>query len=198
MRNRQNGLTLVELLVAISILGLVAVMGWRGLDSITRSRSALTSELEQTRGMQLAFAQLQSDCAQLTPSSTVQGRTTLSALTNKLTLVRNVYAENQATQVQVISYRITDGKLMRRASTSTRDLLELDKLWRAALNDSETGAPLTLQTGVEAMTMRVWINGSWQPSDNPANPTTPTGLEVVLKIPKQENSLIKNFLLGAV
>ena len=59
----QAGFTLIELLVAISILAIVAVLGWRGLDSIVRSREALTSELEQTRGLQLTFAQLQSDCA---------------------------------------------------------------------------------------------------------------------------------------
>ena len=31
-RRRSGGLTLVELLVAISVLGFVAVLGWRGLD----------------------------------------------------------------------------------------------------------------------------------------------------------------------
>ena len=46
---RHKGLTLVELLVAISVLGFVAVLGWRGLDSIVRARIALTSDLEQTR-----------------------------------------------------------------------------------------------------------------------------------------------------
>src|SRR5665811_345320 len=66
---RHKGLTLVELLVAISVLGFVAVLGWRGLDSIVRARIALTSDLEQTRGMQLAFAQLQSDCAHLVSPS---------------------------------------------------------------------------------------------------------------------------------
>src|SRR5512134_270906 len=60
-----NGLTLIELLVAISVLSLITILGWRGLDSIVRARIALTDDLEQTRGMQLAFAQLQSDCAHL-------------------------------------------------------------------------------------------------------------------------------------
>jgi general secretion pathway protein J len=35
---RQRGLTLIELLVAISVLAFVAVLGWRGLDSIVRAR----------------------------------------------------------------------------------------------------------------------------------------------------------------
>ena len=51
-----SGFTLIELLVAISVLGFVAVLGWRGLDSITRARESLNHELEQTRGMQLAVS----------------------------------------------------------------------------------------------------------------------------------------------
>ena len=62
-RTHTMGLTLVELLVAISVLGIVATLGWRGLDSITRARASLNRELEQARGLQLAFAQLQTDCA---------------------------------------------------------------------------------------------------------------------------------------
>ena len=62
LRARRRGFTLVELLVAISILAVVAVLGWRGLDSIVRARTSLTEQMETTRGMQLAFAQMQSDC----------------------------------------------------------------------------------------------------------------------------------------
>ena len=54
-----RGFTLVELLVAISILAIVAVLGWRGLDGIVRARTTLTQQMETTRGMQLAFAQMQ-------------------------------------------------------------------------------------------------------------------------------------------
>src|SRR3569832_868263 len=65
--SRQTGLTLIELLVAISVLAFVAVLGWRGLDGIVRARIGLTGSMEQTRGMQLAFAQLQRDCSPAAP-----------------------------------------------------------------------------------------------------------------------------------
>lgn len=212
MRNNpataQRGLTLIELLVAISILGLVAVMGWRGLDSIVRSRNALTVELEQTRGMQLAFAQLQSDCAHLANAATLPDRTTIMPYANKLTLVRSVYAENQPTRLQVISYRVLEGRLTRRESVATRDLTELDRLWLTAVNDMESSPEVMLQTGVAAMTMRVWMKGGtgWQPgiaagmtaNTSVTNMAAPTGLEVVLQLQGRESNLIKIFLLGAV
>lgn len=210
MRNRrittQWGLTLVELLVAISVLGFVAVLGWRGLDSIVRARIALTSDLEQTRGMQLAFAQLQSDCAHLASSSVLPGRIPLTLGQGQLTLVRTVYADNQPSRLQVISYRVNDGLLTRRESPATRDLRELDNSWQNAVNDTFTSQPVVLQSDVADMTMRLWINGNWRTKTDAlitigastATPSIPTGLEVTLQLRGRDGGMLKIFLLGAV
>ncbi len=211
---RHKGLTLVELLVAISVLGFVAVLGWRGLDSIVRARIALTSDLEQTRGMQLAFAQLQSDCAHLVSPSALPNRIPLAVGQGQLTLVRTVFADNQPSRLQVIAYRVRDGVLTRRESAATRDLRELDTLWQTAVNDTDTGqAPfdklrtgVTLQSDVAAMTMRLWINGGWRTEadavitigGSTATPSIPTGLEVTMQLRGRDTGMLKIFLLGAV
>jgi len=211
---RHKGLTLVELLVAISVLGFVAVLGWRGLDSIVRARIALTSDLEQTRGMQLAFAQLQSDCAHLVSPSALPNRIPLAVGQGQLTLVRTVFADNQPSRLQVIAYRVNDGVLTRRESAATRDLRELDTLWQTAVNDTDTGqAPfdklrtgVTLQSDVAAMTMRLWINGGWRTEadavitigGSTATPSIPTGLEVTMQLRGRDTGMLKIFLLGAV
>jgi len=211
---RHKGLTLVELLVAISVLGFVAVLGWRGLDSIVRARIALTSDLEQTRGMQLAFAQLQSDCAHLVSPSALPNRIPLAVGQGQLTLVRTVFADNQPSRLQVIAYRVRDGVLSRRESAATRDLRELDTLWQTAVNDTDTGqAPfdklrtgVTLQSDVAAMTMRLWINGGWRTEadavitigGSTATPSIPTGLEVTMQLRGRDTGMLKIFLLGAV
>ena len=210
MRNRrittQWGLTLVELLVAISVLGFVAVLGWRGLDSIVRARIALTSDLEQTRGMQLSFAQLQSDCAHLASASVLSGRIPLVLGQGQLTMVRTVYADNQPSRLQVISYRVKDGLLTRRESAATRDLRQLDFYWQNAVNDTQTSPPVVLQSGVADMTMRLWINGGWRTKADAAITigstvavqSTATGLEVTLQLRGRDGSMQKIFLLGAV
>lgn len=207
-RARHKGLTLVELLVAISVLGFVAVLGWRGLDSIVRARIALTSDLEQTRGMQLAFAQLQSDCAHLVSPANLPNRVPLAIEQGRLTLVRTVFADNQPSRLQVITYRVNDGMLTRRESAATRDLRELDTLWQAAVNDTDTGQAVTLQSDVAAMTIRLWINGGWRTeadavitiggSTATATPSVPTGLEVTMQLRGRDTGLLKIFLLGAV
>lgn len=206
IRERQSGLTLIELLVAISILGIVATMGWRGLDSIIRSRTALNQELEQTRGMQLAFAQLQSDCAHLADNTLLPGRPTINVLPNKLTLIRSIYAENQPTRLQVISYRMRDKQLTRKESPYTRDLKELDHDWQVALNDTDTAPMVGLQNGIRAMSLKVWLKGSttWQDSKDAMltvslnNGVSPLGLEVVLEQTNHTQGLTKLFLLGAI
>jgi general secretion pathway protein J len=200
---------LIELLLAISILAIIAVLGWRGLDSIIRSRETLTAGMDQTRGLQLAFAQMQSDCENLADNTLLRNRAFLQAEDNRITLVRMVMAENQPTRLQVVSYRVRDGVLTRRESLATRELTQLDNLWQAALGDTDSSmAAVALQSGVQGMTMRMWMPGSgtgtaggWRPAtgiSTAGSTNLPTGLEVSLTQQGQEIPMVKSFLLGAL
>jgi len=192
------------------VLGFIAVLGWRGLDGIVRARVALTSDLEQTRGMQLAFAQLQSDCTHLASPATLPSRVPIDAKQGRLTLVRTVFADNQPSRLQVISYRVKDGVLTRRESVATRDLRELDTQWLTAENDTDTSQAVVLQSDVAALTLRLWLSdGSGWRSDVSAPvaassvvatviPLLPTGLEVTMQLRGHDAGMLKIFMLGAV
>ena len=207
---RQVGLTLVELLIAITILAVVAVLGWRGLDSIVRSRIALTAEMERTRGVQLAFAQLERDCANIVSADMVTNHPPLVAQQQRLVLIRKVFTENQPVRLQVVAYRIRSGVLSRRESRPTRDLSELDAAWLIN-DDSLAKDEVALEAGVRAMTVRVWaINAStWRAVDINAPQMTAgvvsagtapalTGLEISLQLEAAANTMTKVFLLGGV
>jgi general secretion pathway protein J len=198
-RARLRGFTLIELLVAIGILALVAVLGWRGLDGIVRARVALTQQMEATRGMQLAFAQLQSDTEHLADTALLHGRQNLDAANDRLTLVRLVFEENAAAQLQVVSYRVRDGVLTRSESPGTRELTQLDSLWQSALGQGagQGAGGIALQSGVEAIALRLWDEGAWR-APSASRPVAPGGLEVALRLSGQDNPLVKIFLLGAI
>lgn len=213
-KNRR-GFTLVELLIAISVLAMVAVLGWRGLDSIVRARVALNADLEQTRGLQLAFAQMQSDASHIATTASIGSRRVLDARAGSLTLVRTVFADNQPSRVQVVAYRVRDGVLTRRESIATRDLKELDASWSAAMGDTDSSQPVVLQAGVSRMAVRTWDNeamawrsgsetspaasGTGSDSGTSGRPQlNVTGLEVALQLQDRPTDLVKVFLLGAV
>lgn len=200
---RVAGFTLIELLVAIGILAIIAVLGWRGLDSIVRTRVALTADLENTRGMQLTFAQLQSDCENIVTKVAFAGHgARMMADLGRLTLVRTVLGENQPSRMQVVAYRVKDGKLTRRESNATRDLFLVDDFLKATLEETDDAPKVTLQTGVDDMTIRLWNGntGPWR-SDvaNVSNTgTDDTGLEVSVKLRGKETGIVKVFLLGTL
>ncbi len=107
-QNVSSSATLVEMIIAITIL---AILGWRGLDGIVRLRIAWTSEMEQTRGMQLTFAQLQSACNQLATGRFIPGRATLLAAQDRLLMVSLIFAEQQSSRVQMVDYHLRNGVL---------------------------------------------------------------------------------------
>ena len=207
--SRWRGFTLVELLVAISILAMVAVLGWRGLDGIVRARVALTEQMETTRGMQLAFAQMQSDCEHMAVDpDLLDRRTFLLADDNRMTLVRTSFIENEPMRLQVVAYRVRDGVLTRRESIGTRDLVQLDLLWKAATSDADPTPPVALQAGVTGMLIRTWENNQWrQRKAQGTQPqgtqplvvdVVPTGLQVALQARQSDTPMIKAFLLGGI
>jgi general secretion pathway protein J len=198
------------------------VLGWRGLDSIVRARVALTQQMETTRGMQLAFAQMQSDCEHIAQRDVVDQRPYLLIGADRFTLVREVFTENQPSRLQVVAYRIVNGTLMRRESQPVRDLVQLDALWQAVTSDADTNPSVALQAGVTGMQVATWLNNSWrqggvdpganaagtaqaqpqpqpQPQPDQATPQVsnePTGLQVALQSQNLQQPMIKSFLLG--
>lgn len=63
--SRANGFTLIELLVAIFIMSMLAVMSWRGIDSMARAQEASRDRADSVATLQTALVQWQTDLDQM-------------------------------------------------------------------------------------------------------------------------------------
>jgi general secretion pathway protein J len=65
--HRMRGFTLVELMVAIAVLALIALLGWRGLDTLLRTREAVDGRMREVAQLQTGLAQWRADLDAMTP-----------------------------------------------------------------------------------------------------------------------------------
>jgi general secretion pathway protein J len=67
-----QGFTLVELMVAISVLALIAILSWRGLDGMVRTQTLTQARSDQVLAMQASLGQWRADLDALAQVGTVR------------------------------------------------------------------------------------------------------------------------------
>jgi general secretion pathway protein J len=194
------GFTLVELLVALSVMGLVAALAWQGVDSMVRTRSAVDARLQAQVRLNTALAQWQHDLQHLHDSGSVPA---LGFDGQSLRLVRE---GDEGAQVVVWSAR--DGRWTRWASPITTRADELQSHWLRSqqLLGREPGHITVLDT-LPGWQLFYWRGNSWSnaqstgdrtgaagapgtagtpgtPSTPPAREALPQGVRLVLQLPQ--------------
>ena len=158
-RSRARGFTLLELLVAISVLSIVSIIAWRGLDSLVHTRERLEPEATDVRALLTTFGQLERDLSQVTNPKFLglsQSPVIISAADGStlLQLARIAPATaDRPTEVQTVYYRVIDGTLTRQATAALPGFqtIPTDRLETARL-----------LTNVRTLYVRTWSpNGGW-------------------------------------
>jgi general secretion pathway protein J len=173
-----RGFTLLELLVAITVLAFVSLIAWRGLDSLAHTRERLEPEADEVRALLVAFGQLERDLAQVVKPSFVPisgaplfVRDGESAGFEMLRLAPAVPGAPSA--VQRVIYELRSGQLMRSASLPTDTL---------GTTTAGSMSSTSLLTDVQSLRVRVWQPGrGWTPPDA-ATSTAPRGLPPGLEV----------------
>jgi general secretion pathway protein J len=176
MKNAR-GFTLLELLVAITVLSVVSVIAWRGLDTLVMTRDRLEPEVDETRALLVAFGQIERDLAQVVnpaflglTSSPLNVRPADGAMMIELARVA-VPVPDLATEVQTVYYRVVDNTLVRQATAA------LPYFQRTNTEQFENAR---LLDHIQSMDVRLWQPGvGWTPpgdrADAQAAPGTPPG-----------------------
>lgn len=63
MRRPATGFTLIEVMIAITLLAMISLIAWRGLDSMSRTTTALQLSAEESTRLMHALQQLERDVA---------------------------------------------------------------------------------------------------------------------------------------
>ncbi|KVP06410.1 type II secretory pathway protein [Burkholderia ubonensis] len=157
---RASGFTLIEMLVAIALLAVIALLSWRGLDATIRGRDDIASNLAQTRLLGRYFSQLQFDLLNLVTADEVFGPP-LRLRPNELVLVRHLGVGGGPAHVQVVRYQLKGRELARSASQPLASLAELED----ALRHMDDFAKVIVSRDARAMRLAVWIApGGWTAS----------------------------------
>ena len=181
-RYSPRGFTLLELLVAITVLSIVSMIAWRGLDSLVATRERLEPEVDDVRSLLTAFGQMERDLTQVTNPAFL-GLTTSplnigvadGGQVIELSRVASPVAD-RATEVQTVFYRVVEGMLVRQATPP------LPAFERADAENFETAR---LMGQVQSIAVRVWrVPTGWVSPFNPdASGTQPTGTQPTARSP---------------
>lgn len=153
-RRPAGGFTLIELLVAIAILAVIAVLSWRGLDQIIRGRQTITSAMEDERVFAQLFDQMRIDVRHAATDDE-SGTAAVSVSGGGLQIVREFDMPDTAPRLQVVRYRVTDGRVTRYASPPVGTMGELRGALRGGEGDGWSAVPL--MGGVGSIDARLFV-----------------------------------------
>lgn len=197
-RGSQAGFTLLEVLIALSLMAVLSLLSWRALDTTARSHAHLESHDDVTLGIMRALGQLETDLAQhagaaALPSDRhhVDRAVSVSGVTFGGTGSGGDAADLNSVLPPGIGWQSPQLTVVRALQDGTWQevvwTLRADKLTRAAgaggvqlpLPAAQQAEPLL--SGVNEFVVRAWLPGQGWATVAPAGAPAATGLEIAIR-----------------
>ena len=188
-----RGFTLVEVLVALVIMATMAVMSWRGIDALLRSRDIAQTHLDQTVRLQTVLAQWEQDLRALQDSHVAAP---LSFDGGSLRITRS-----QPLGMQVVAWTVRSGRLYRWEGPVVQTVAALqESLQRSQQLLTQENVQLKALEGVSGWQLFYYRGNGWsnalssddvavdapptapgQPASGARRAVLPTGIRMVLQ-----------------
>lgn len=171
---RTAGFTLVEVLVALVVMATMAMMAWRGIDALLKTRDIAQGSLEQSARLQTVMAQWEQDLRAVR-----DGGYAIGALQFDGANLRILRQHPQG--MQVVTWSVRDGALWRWESQPVQTLAALEEAAQRGLQFiAQDRQRLRAIEGVSGWQMYYYRGDSWsnaQSSDDTqtAEPPPPSG-----------------------
>lgn len=165
---RATGFTLIELLIAVGLMAVLAVLCWRGLDTVIRARDGITAASDETRALTVAFTQMEEDLRRSwaarnyrLPSPVVDFSAASANDPVTIELLCETGAEDENDRIQKVVYRLRGGLLERGFSSWRRprsgDNSALSTAGRSEFDSQPKVTWQPLLSNVSGIAVRAWM-----------------------------------------
>jgi general secretion pathway protein J len=165
---RTRGFTLIEVLVAMTIMAIVAIMSWQGVDGIVRARTASQLRLEQVLRVSSVLAQWEQDLDSAQDSGVLPSAMAFDGASMRVT--RRVPGG-----LQMVVWSLRGGTWLRWAGPVVTTAAELQQNWMSSQQflGSEVGQLRTL-TNLTDWQVYYYRGNAWTNAQSSADPTQAT------------------------
>ncbi|SHM01605.1 prepilin-type N-terminal cleavage/methylation domain-containing protein [Rhizobacter sp. OV335] len=162
---RTGGFTLIEVLVAMTIMAIVAIMSWQGVDGIVRARTASQQRLEQVLRVSSVLAQWEQDLDSAQDSGVLPSAMAFDGASMRVT--RRVPGG-----LQMVVWSLRGGTWLRWAGPVVTTATELQQNWMSSQQflGSEVGQLRTL-TNLTDWQVYYYRGNAWTNAQSSADPT---------------------------
>lgn len=170
---RAAGFTLIEMLVAITLMGVMGVVCWRGLSFVAAQRAGIEEETLELSRLMRTFAQLERDVAERLPDIAAPPRAT----TPELPLALSVLPAAEGAELEML-------RALAEPSGRSRVVPVHYRRSAAGLVRRTPGGEVLLLPGVRRMSVRIHAGGFWlEPGrEQPVRPfARASALEITLE-----------------
>jgi general secretion pathway protein J len=179
-RRGPAGFTLIEVLVALLIMSVMAVISWRGLNAMARARDVGQSASERTLLLSSVVAQWEQDLQAVQQTPVVPGLAFDGA---SLRLTRRA-----DTGLQLVVWSVHGGTWLRWAGTPVTHVADLQEAWMRSqqLQGTEPGQ-IKLMESVQGWQLYFNRGGAWtnaQSTGDVAAPAAGASAPVQVKLPE--------------